>query len=47
VSEVHLYWQAIANKFGDNRTWDMLNPQEQQLILQSINMLMFVLGNGK
>ncbi len=43
-SEVELYWQAIATKFGDQRTWDMLNPQEQQLVLQSINM--FVLSNG-
>lgn len=42
-SEVELYWQAIATKFGDNRQWHQLHPQEQHMVINSINMLLSVL----
>lgn len=45
MSDVELYWEAIANKAGDNRKWTELNPQEQMMIIQSINQLLHVLRN--
>lgn len=42
-SEVEQYWQAICNKSGVNKPWQSLHPQEQMIILQSINMLLSVL----
>lgn len=39
------YWQAIAAKAGDNRTWHQLPPQHQNLVIQSINMLLMVLND--
>jgi hypothetical protein len=42
-SEVESYWERIAKAFGDNRTWYDLKPQEQQLVLQSINQMLAVL----
>ena len=43
---VEKYWQAIAAKAGDNRTWHQLGPQEQQMVVQSINLLLMVLHNN-
>ena len=37
------YWQAIAAKAGDTRTWDNLPLQHQQMVIQSINILLQVL----
>lgn len=45
MSEVELYWKALAEKAGDTRTWHDLTPYHQHLVMQSINMLLFVLGN--
>lgn len=45
MSDVHKFWQAIATKFGDNRTWDMLHHQEQQMIMHSINLILQVLSS--
>jgi hypothetical protein len=47
VSDVEKYWSAIATKAGDNRQWQQLTPQEQHCIIQSINLLLMVLNNGK
>ena len=46
MSDVEKYWQAIATKFGDSRSWGDLHPQEQMMIIQSINMVLAVLDNG-
>jgi hypothetical protein len=43
MSDVESYWQAIAAKFGDNRKWTDLQPQEQHLVINSINQLLAVL----
>jgi len=45
MSEVEMYWQAIATKAGDNRKWTELSPQDQHLIINSINQLLHVLRN--
>ena len=45
MSEVEQYWKSIADKAGDTRSWHDLSPQHQHLIIQSINMLLFVLGD--
>jgi hypothetical protein len=44
--EVTKYWEAIAAKVGDTRKWGDLHPQHQQLVIQSINMLLHVLHEG-
>ena len=41
-SEVQKFWTAVAAKFGDKRTWHELNPMEQQMIIQGINMILQV-----
>jgi hypothetical protein len=45
TSDVHRYWDAIRKHFNNPKDWSMLSQQEQQLVLQSINMLLFVLNN--
>lgn len=42
-SEVEIYWQALADKAGDNRSWHDLRVQEQHVVMTSINMLLSVL----
>ena len=37
------YWDAIRAKANDNRQWNDLNLHQQQLIINSINQLLFVL----
>ena len=43
---VELYWQRIAEKAGDNRKWTDLTPQQQHIVINSINALLFVLGDN-
>lgn len=45
MSSVALYWQRIAEKAGDARTWNDLTPRQQHIVIQSINALLFVLGD--
>lgn len=40
---VQAYWQAIAAKAGDTRSWDQLPLQHQQQVITSINLLLQVL----
>lgn len=42
MSDVEQFWSKVAEKFGDNRTWQQLNPMEQQMVLQGINMILQV-----
>jgi hypothetical protein len=42
MSDVEAFWSKVAAKFGDNRTWHQLNPMEQQMIIQGINMILQV-----
>jgi len=38
------YWNAIKEKTSDSRSWHDLGLQNQQLIIDSINRLIHVLG---
>jgi hypothetical protein len=38
------YWNAIKEKTGDSRSWHDLGLQNQQLVIDSINRLIYVLG---
>ncbi len=42
MSDVEKFWSAVAAKFGDKRTWQQLNPMEQQMVIQGINMILQV-----
>jgi hypothetical protein len=42
-SQVETYWQALADKSGDNRSWHELRVQEQHIVITSINMLLSIL----
>ena len=45
-SDVEIYWDAINSKCSKQRKWDELNPQEQMIVMQSINMMLQVLANN-
>lgn len=45
MSDVEVYWNAIAAKAGDTRKWSDLHPQLQSLVISSINQLLVVLDN--
>jgi hypothetical protein len=40
------YWDSIAKKAGDTRSWHDLGLHNQQVIIQSINGLIFVLSTN-
>lgn len=44
MSEIEQYWQKIAAKAGVNITWHQLHPQMQMQVIESVNLLMHVLG---
>jgi hypothetical protein len=43
VSSVEQYWNRIRDKFGDDRTWNQLTPEQQSYIIESINLMLLVL----
>lgn len=47
MSDVEKYWHSIAAKTGDPRRWSDLSPQEQHMVIQSINLLLMVLNNAR
>lgn len=44
MSDVEAFWAKVAAKFGDNRNWHQLNPMEQQMVIQGINMILQVVA---
>lgn len=44
MSDVEKFWSAIAAKFGCNRKWHELHPQEQHQVIMGINMIMSVVA---
>ena len=46
MSDVEIYWNAIAAKAGDNRKWNDLHTQLQSIVINSINQLLMVLSTG-
>lgn len=47
MSDVEKYWNNIAVKASDPRRWSDLAPQEQQMVIQSINLMLMVLNNRR
>lgn len=47
MTDVEVYWSSIAAKANDPRTWQMLSGQEQQMVVQSINLILMVLNNNR
>ena len=47
MSDVEKYWNTIAAKSNDPRRWSNLSPQEQQMVIQSINLMLMVLNNHR
>lgn len=43
---VELYWERIATAAGDKRKWTDLTPQQQHIVINSINALLFVLRDN-
>ena len=43
-NEVISYWKAIAAKTGLNPDWNQLHPMIQMQIVESINILLNVIG---
>jgi hypothetical protein len=44
MSDVEKFWSRVAEKFGDKRNWHQLNPMEQQMVIQDINMILQVVA---
>lgn len=44
MSDVEKYWDKISKAYGDNRTWNELNRQQQDAVIQSVNILLAVLN---
>lgn len=46
MSSVEVYWERIATAARDKRKWKDLTPQQQHIVINSINVLLFVLGDN-
>ena len=44
--DVQAYWNAIAAKAGDDRQWHQLERQLQDVVINSLNQLIFVLQSN-
>ena len=44
MSEIEQFWKAIAAKSGVTIQWSQLHPQMQMQVIESVNLLMHVLG---
>ena len=42
MSDVEKFWAKVSVQFGNKRTWHELNPMEQQMVIQGINMILQV-----
>jgi hypothetical protein len=42
MSDVEKFWAKVAEKFGDKRTWHELEPMQQHMVIQGINMILQV-----
>ena len=45
MSDIEIFWKAIAAKFDNHRDWGDLNLNEQLLIVQAVNMILQVVNN--
>ena len=44
MSDVETYWSKICVAYGDKRSWNELNLQQQNAVIQSVNILLAVLN---
>jgi len=44
MSNIELYWSKICVAYGDTRSWNELNLQQQNAVIQSVNILLAVLN---
>jgi hypothetical protein len=42
MSETEKFYAAIVAKLGGTRTWEQLNPQEQIMFVQGLNIILQV-----
>ncbi len=42
MSDVEKFYAAAAAKFGSKRKWQDLQPQEQMMFVQAVNMILEV-----
>ena len=45
MSDVEKLWYALASKFNNPRQWSELTAQEQNIFIDGINRLIFVLND--
>ncbi len=43
MSEVEIFYKAIAGKLGVQRQWSDLHPAEQQQIVNAVNAILMVM----
>lgn len=43
--DVIQYWERIAKACGDPRSWNDLGPEQQNMLIESVNILFFVLNS--
>lgn len=44
MSDIEAYWAKICVAYGDTRSWNELNIQQQNAVIQSVNILLAVLN---
>jgi len=44
MSDIEKYWAKICVAYGDTRSWNELNLQQQSAVIQSVNILLAVLN---
>ena len=42
MSQLELFYKAVAEKLGVQRKWEDLNPMEIQVLMQGCNMILSV-----
>jgi hypothetical protein len=43
MSETEQLWNALCKHYEDDRSWNQLTPQQQQVFLQGINCFLAVI----
>jgi hypothetical protein len=46
MSDTEKYYESMRKHFPQSRPWGQLNPHEQMMVVQAINMTIQVLSNG-
>lgn len=42
MSDTEKFYAAIVDKLGGTRSWEQLQPQEQHMIIQALNIMLQV-----